>query len=116
MPKLVNQSQCSRQLKKKYALLMHILKTGRTFAYAAKMIQVSIDEAWYIIKKETQMRNKLHKVSKKHYIGDSERPDSHERSSRKPARLEIISRDQSASSQSSSDSCCLCMCPAPHRQ
>ena len=77
MSKSVNHTSSNSQLKRKYAQLMHLLKTGRTFAYAAKMIQVSIDEAWTIIKKETQMRNKLNKISKKHYTGDSERSDSH---------------------------------------
>ena len=62
MPKLVHRHQCRTELKRKYALLTYFLKRKIGLSAAAKAIQVSIEEAWYIIsiyeeKKETEKRS-----------------------------------------------------------
>ena len=62
MTKSVGKHQCRTELKRKYALLTYFLKRKIGLSAAAKAIQVSIEEAWYIIsiyeeKKETEKRS-----------------------------------------------------------
>ena len=75
MPKSVYKSQCKTQLKRKHADLTHLLKRKISLSAAAKTIQVSIDEAWFIIstyaeEKETKKLQRVRLLSQKHYPGD----------------------------------------------
>ena len=72
---------------------------------------MSVDEAWSIIKRETQMRNKLRRLSRKHFISDSVSHSSSESnscSSNKPSRR-VIAHDQLVYHRPSDHQCCLYM-------